>query len=88
MSIVIIDADDLDEFSAQLALFNRQLESQTSKLRDQFRKLGGTWRDPEYVKFGQEFEQTMKNLERFQRVADDVIPKLRSKAQRIRDVHR
>ena len=88
MSKVIIDADELDQFAMQLAIFNRDLVGQTSKLRAQFHRLGETWRDPEYVKFAQEFEQTMKNLERFARIADEVIPKLRRKSHRIRDVHR
>lgn len=87
MSNVIIDADDLDEFASQLNGFNRELVSQTSRLRAQFRRLGETWRDPAYARFAQEFEQTMRNLERFQRIADEVIPQLRRKAQRTRDVH-
>ena len=88
MSKVIIDADELDQFATQLNSFNSVLTGETSKLRGQFRRLGETWRDPQYTKFAQEFDQTMKNLERFRRTADEVIPKLRTKSQRIRDVHR
>ena len=88
MATVISNADDLDEFATQLGGFSRELYSQTSRLRAQFRRLGETWRDPQYAKFAQEFEQTMRNLERFMRVADEVAPRLHGTASRIRDVYR
>ena len=88
MATVISNADDMDEFATQLNSFSRDLTGQTSRLRAQFRRLGETWRDPQYAKFAQEFEQTMRNLERFVRTADEVVPKLHSTAQRIRDVYR
>ncbi len=88
MSMVIIDADDLAEFAAQLSTFSRDLRGQQSKLRAQFHKLGETWRDPQYAKFAQEFEQTMRNLERFAGTADEVVPRLKATAGRARDVHR
>jgi len=88
MSKVIIDADELDAFATALNSFNRDLAGMTSKLRAQFSRLGETWRDPQYAKFSQEFQQTMKDLERFQRTADETIPKLRKTAQRTRDVYR
>jgi hypothetical protein len=49
--------------------------------------LGDTWHDPAYAKFAQEFDQTMKNLQRFRQVADEVIPRLLQTAQRAEDVH-
>ena len=88
MSTVISNADELDEFATQLSIFSRDLGSQRSRLRAQFRRLGETWRDPQYAKFAQEFEQTMSNLERFLRTADEVVPRLHGTAQRIRDVYR
>lgn len=88
MSTVINNADDVDEFASALGGFSRELYSQTSRLRAQFRRLGETWRDPQYARFAQEFEQTMTNLERFMRVADQTAPQLHRTAQRIRDVYR
>ena len=88
MSKVIVDDVEVDNFARQLNTFSRDLGSQRSKLRALFRRLGETWRDPQYKKFAKEFEQTMKNLDRFVRAADEVVPKLRGTAQRIRDVHR
>ena len=87
MSKVEIDADALDLFVSQLITFNKTLSDQKSRLRAQFLRLGETWKDPYFMKFSQEFDQTMKNLNRFHRESDDVIPKLRKKAQRARDVH-
>lgn len=88
MSTVISNADELDEFASQLGSFSRDLNGQTSRLRAQFRRLGETWRDPQYARFAQEFEQTMTNLERFMRIADEVAPRLHGTAGRIRDVYR
>jgi hypothetical protein len=88
MSKVILDADDLDLFASQLSAFNRSLGGQCTILRGQFRRLGETWRDPQYAVFAREFERTITNLQRFQAIADEVIPMLRKKAQLARDVHR
>jgi len=88
MSKVIIDADELDRFASHLSRFNSHLISETSTLRGQFIRLGETWRDPQFLKFEQEFIKTMKNLERFQRISEEVIPKLKKTAARARDVHR
>jgi len=85
---VIIDPVALRQFISQLKSFNSELGSRSAQLEGQFKALGDTWRDPAYAKFAQEFEQTMKNIRRFQQVAEGVIPQLTQKAQRAEDVHR
>ena len=75
-------------FASLLTQFNTNLNADTKKLRAQFKRLGETWRDPAYQKFSDAFMQTMNNLERFQRIADETIPELRSLADRADDVHR
>ena len=87
-SKVVIDADELDLFISKLSQFNRDLASQSSSLQARFHRLGETWRDPDYAKFAQEFAHTMKSLEQFRRIADEVVPKLRSLSQRTKGVHR
>jgi uncharacterized protein YukE len=84
---VIIDANELRQFAAQLRHFNSQLAVDAKRLSAQFRQLGETWRDPAYGRFAQEFEQTMRNLRRFQQVSDQVIPQLLRKADRAEQVH-
>jgi uncharacterized protein YukE len=88
MSTVISNADELDDFASGLEAFSHELADQSSLMRARFRRLGETWRDPQYARFAQEFEQTMRNLERFVGIADEIVPRLHGTAQRIRDVYR
>lgn len=85
---VIIDPKDLRLFANQLKQFNSELNTSSTRLQAQFRQLGDTWRDPAYAKFAQEFEQTMRNLQHFRQIADEVIPRLLETARRAEDVHR
>lgn len=55
------------------------------RLNGQFARLGGTWRDQEHRKFAQEYQQTMRVLNQFQRSSDQQIPFLLRKARRLRD---
>jgi WXG100 family type VII secretion target len=87
-SSVIIDPKELRQFTNQLKQFNIQLSGDTKRLQAQFRHLGETWRDPAYVKFAQEFEQTMRNLERFNQVCEEVVPRLVRTAERVESVHK
>lgn len=52
------------------------------RLNGQFSHLGGTWRDQEHQKFAQEYQQTMKVIERFLKITDQHIPFLLRKAHR------
>jgi len=85
MPQAIANPEDLRRFSAQLKQFNSQLRESTSRLQAQFVRLGDTWRDQEHQKFAQEFEQTMRVLAQFMRTADEHIPFLLRKAQRIEE---
>jgi WXG100 family type VII secretion target len=84
---VIIDPEELESFIRQLSEFNSNLSEEIQRLTSLYKRLGETWRDPAYHKFVQEFEQTTNNLRRFQKTADDTIPKLRKTAQLARQVH-
>ncbi len=85
---VILDPKELRLFASQLKQFNGDLAASSARLQAQFRRLGDTWRDPAYAKFAQEFEQTMRNLQSFQRTSDEVIPRLLDTARRAEEVHR
>ena len=84
-SQAIADPEDLERFARELKQFNGQLRDSMARLQGQFATLGETWRDQEHQKFAQEFEQTMRVLHQFMRSADQQIPFLLRKAQRIRD---
>ena len=86
-SSVSIDSGELRDFASELSRFNQELGSLTSRLNANYHKLGDTWRDPAYGRFGQEFEQMLANIRRFQKASEEVIPKLRAKADRVDQVH-
>ncbi len=85
MPQAIASPDDLERFARELKQFNTQLRDSMARLNGQFANLGDTWRDQEHQKFAQEYEQTMRVLVRFNQIADQQIPFLLKKAQRIRD---
>jgi len=78
----IVDPVELRNFAATLKRFTGDLKSSTSNLKAQFNRLGDTWRDQEHAKFAQEFEQTMRVLDRFIQTSEQHIPFLLRKAQR------
>lgn len=80
----VADPEDLERFARELKQFNGQLRDSMSRLQGQFGRLGDTWRDQEHQKFAQEFEQTMRVLNRFMQSSDQQIPFLLRKAQRLR----
>lgn len=81
----IASPEELERFAQDLKQFTTQLRDSTSRLHGQFTHLGDTWRDQEQAKFAQEFEQTMRVLQQFMRSADQQVPFLQRKAQRLRD---
>lgn len=85
---VILDPQEIREFAATLKNFNTELVSSAIQLKGRFDRLGATWRDPAYAKFAQEFSGTIKNLERFSRITDQVIPRLIKTAIKAEEVHR
>jgi uncharacterized protein YukE len=85
MPQAIANPEDLERFARELKQFNTQLRDSMSRLNGQFANLGETWRDQEHQKFAQEFQQTVRVLARFNQIADEQIPFLMKKAQRLRD---
>ena len=81
----IASPEELERFARELKQFNTQLQSSMSRLNAEFKRLGDTWRDQEQKKFAQEFEQTMRVLQQFQRSSEKQIPFLLRKAQRLRE---
>ena len=81
----IASPDELERFARDLKQFNGQLGDSLARLNGQFASLGETWRDQEHQKFAQEFEQTVRVLRHFMRSADEQIPFLLRKAQRLRE---
>ncbi len=85
MPQAIVDPDELRRFAQNLKQFNTELRERMAALHGQFVNLGDTWRDQEHDKFGEQFEQTLRVMESFVESADQHIPFLFRKAERIEE---
>lgn len=85
MSQAIVDPNELRRFAASLKRFKADLQSDLAALHGSLTSLGDSWRDQEHDRFRQEFEQAVQVLERFMTVADEHIPFLLRKAERIEE---
>jgi uncharacterized protein YukE len=85
MAQAIVDPAELRRFAFNLKRFNADLQSNLAGLHAQLLALGDTWRDQEHDRFREEFEDTMKVIERFVEAANLHIPFLLRKAERIEE---
>jgi len=85
MAQAVVDPAELRRFASNLKRFNGELQSQLAALHAQLLALGDTWRDQEHEKFREEFEQRMKEMERFLEECGLYIPTLLRKAERIEE---
>lgn len=85
MAQAIVDPAELRRFAHNLKRFNAELQNNLALLHGQMVGLGDTWRDQEHLKFMEEFEQTMKTLDRFMEAINQHIPYLIRKAQRVEE---
>ncbi|HEX9029860.1 MAG TPA: WXG100 family type VII secretion target [Anaerolineales bacterium] len=77
--------EDLRKFAAHLKQFNNAVRDNLAILQAEFRDLGTSWQDQEYIRFAQEFDQTTRVLTQFIRFSDEQIPFILRKAERIDD---
>ncbi len=85
MPQAIVDPEELRRFAGDLKRFDAELQSSMARLQARYHRLGDTWRDQEHAKFGREFEQTMRVLHRFIQTAEQHIPFLLRKAEKIEE---
>jgi uncharacterized protein YukE len=85
MAQAIVDPIELRRFAHHLKQFNAELRDRVAALHGQLVGLGDTWRDQEHEKFREEFELTMQALARFIVAANEHIPFLLRKAERIEE---
>ena len=85
MSGVVANPDDLERFAQALKKYTSDLNSSSTQLNSEFRRLGGTWRDQEYAKFAQEYERTMRVIKQFMVEADKEVTLLQRKAALLRE---
>lgn len=83
MARAIVDPAELRRFAHNLKQFNVELRDRLAALHGQLTSLADTWRDQEHEHFVQEFDQTMHVLAGFLETADQHIPFLLRKAERV-----
>jgi len=81
----VASPEELERFARDLKEFSAHMADGLSRLNGQFANLGETWRDQEHAKFAQEYQQTVRVLQHFMRTADQHVPFLQRKAQRLRE---
>ena len=85
MTKAIVDPEEVRRFAHNLKQFNNDLHARMLVLHGQLVNLGSTWRDKEHDKFSEEFEQTLQVMKRFIETANQHIPFLLRKAERVDD---
>lgn len=85
MSKAVVDPNELRRFAQDLKRFNANLQGQVAILAGRLSTLGQSWRDQEHTKFVEQFEQTMKVLARFNDQAEQHVPVLLRKAEKIEE---
>ena len=85
MSKAVVDPGELRRFANDLKRFNETLGNQMAVLHGRLVGLGQSWRDQEHNKFAEEFDQTMKVLNRFVESSNKHIPFLIRKAERVEE---
>lgn len=85
MAKAVADPDEIRRFAQSLKKFSAGLQSSMQGLSGQMIALGQTWRDQEHAKFAEDFDQTMRQLQRFAESASEQIPFLLRKADRIEE---
>ena len=81
MAKAIVDPGELRRFAQELKKFSVDLQQQTGVLNGRMSTLAQTWRDQEEAKFAEEFEATVRVLQRFTAAAEQHVPYLLRKAE-------
>lgn len=83
MAKAVADPEELRRFAQLLKAFNANMTQAMQQLQGNAIALGQTWRDQEHAKFQAEFEQTLRQLQRFMEASEEQVPLLLRKAERL-----
>lgn len=85
MAKAVADPGEIRRFAHDLKRFNNEIQGQMQTMQARMGTLAQSWRDQEQAKFEEDFDATMKTLQRFMKASEVHIPFLLRKAQRIED---
>ena len=80
MAKAVVDPAELRRFAQDLNKFALELQQQTGALNARMATLSQTWRDQEQAKFSEEFDSTVRVLQKFTKAAEQHVPYLLRKA--------
>jgi hypothetical protein len=80
MAKAVVDPGELRRFAQDLKKFSMDLQQQTGALNARMATLSQTWRDQEQAKFSEDFESTVRVLQKFSKAAEQHVPYLLRKA--------
>ena len=80
MAKAVVDPAELRRFAQDLTKFALELQQQTGALNARMATLSQTWRDQEQAKFSEEFDSTVRVLQKFTKAAEQHVPYLLRKA--------
>ena len=76
MAKAVVDPAELRRFAQDLKKFALELQQQTGALNARMATLSQTWRDQEQAKFSEEFDSTVRVLQKFTKAAEQHVPYL------------
>lgn len=85
MAKAVADPEEIRRFAQLLKRFSAGLSQQMAQVGGQMASLSQTWRDQEHAKFQNEFEQTLRQLVRFNEAVEEQVPFLLRKADRLEE---
>ena len=85
MAQALVDPAEIRRFAHHLKQFSEELRDRMAVLHGQLAGLGDSWRDQEHERFIQEFEQTAHVLEAFMAHAEQHVPFLLRKAEKVEE---
>ena len=85
MAQAIVDPAEIRRFAHHLKQFSEELRDRLAVLHGQLIGLGDSWRDQEHERFLQEFEQTAHVFGAFMVSAEQHVPFLLRKAEKVEE---
>ena len=85
MPQAIVDPAEVRRFAQNLKKFSGELQHGMSVLHGQLVALGDSWRDQEHDRFCQEFDETLRVIEKFIAASEVHVPFLVRKAERVEE---
>lgn len=82
MAKAIVDPEELLRFAQYYKKFNEGMRTELTKMNGAVNNLAQTWRDQEFARFSQDFDQAIRQINAFLSQGDEHVKMLARKAQK------